>query len=103
MSNDEIGAKTGSFHKVPGVASKVSHLHDWKLLESFNAPAIQYVQKMTQEPCIPKAFVSILHHDGFVDQAKCIDANSIDKIFCFHRNDSNMRAIYEFGKQILPR
>ena len=63
------GTGAGKFHKVPVGASKSSHLDEWKLLHRFDAPAIKYVQKMFQDLCIPKAFVSILHYDGFVGQA----------------------------------
>ena len=33
----------------------------------FDASAIKYIQKMFQDLCIPKAFLSILRYAGFID------------------------------------
>ena len=80
-----IGIENGKFHKVPGGASKESHLHQWKILHCFDPSAIEYVQKKFQDQCISAAFLAIPPYARFVDQAQRIDAKFVDKTFSFHK------------------
>lgn len=57
---------------------------------------------MTQDLCIPKAFASILHTAGFVDHVQCIETKCFNKESCFDKKKPNMKAIHEYGQEILP-
>ena len=65
-------------------------------------PIVRYKQRCEDDLCVPKAFASIVHNVGFVNEAGQIDNRFNDKKYCFTKKDSNLSAVYRYGMEILP-
>ena len=93
---------TQKFVPIPVGANKDSHISDWPSLIRKDAPKVYYNQNGTGDLCVSKSFASILHHVGFIAEAKLIDTKFQQKIDCFSDDDCNLCAIYKYASKLLP-
>jgi len=91
------------FIPIPVGANKDSHLANWPSLIRNDAPLVHYNQKGTIDLCVLKAFASILHHVGFVIEAKLLNTKFNHKSNCFTKKDGNLLAIYTYAQNLLPK
>ena len=97
-----INISSQKFIPIPVGANKESHLSNWPSLIRRDAPKVEYNQKGTVDLCVPKAFSSVLHHVGFVVEARLLDTKFNSKVDCFTKRDGNLQAIYQYAQVLLP-
>ena len=97
-----INSCSKKFVSVPVGANKESSLIDWPNLILQEAPKIEYKQGKEDDLCIIKAFASVLHHVGFISEAKELNDKFNHKMYSFTNKDYNLQAIYHYLMKLLP-